>query len=142
VLFPQSTIAFYRSGPGGWRGAERTQATEYLQGLYYALLEGRFLFDFLHEKDLRPETLRRYRALLVPNAAHLGDEACRRIRAYAGAGGSVLATFETSRYDEWGERRDDLGLADLLGANVAGELIGPAGNSYMRIERPHPVTEG
>jgi hypothetical protein len=141
VLFPQSTIAFYRSGQGGWRGAERTQATEYLQGLYYALLEGRFLFDFVHEKDLGPETLRRYRALLVPNAAHLGDEACRRIRAYAATGGSVLATFETSRYDEWGERRDDLALADVLGASIAGGVVGPAGNSYMRIERPHPLTE-
>jgi len=144
VLFPQSTIAFYRSGtaPGSWRGSERVQATEYLQGLYYALLEGRILFDFVHEKDLSPETLGRYRVLLIPNAAHLGDEACRRIRDHAAAGGSVLATFETSRYDEWGDRRSDLGLAELFGAHVGGDAVGPAGNSYMRIERPHPLTEG
>jgi hypothetical protein len=144
VLFPQSTIAFYRSGSaqGSWRGGERAQTSEYLQGLYYALVEGRFLFDFVHEKDLTPQTLGRYRALLVPNAAYLGDESCRRIRAYVAGGGSLLATFETSRYDEWGDRRDDLALTDVFGASVAGDVIGPAGNGYMRIERAHPVTEG
>jgi hypothetical protein len=144
VLFPQSTIAFYRSGRGeaGGRGADRAQATEYLQGLYYALLEGRFLFDFVHEKDLGPATMGKYRALLIPNAAHLSDEACRLIRDYAASGGSVLATFETSRYDEWGDARPEPALADLFGATPTGEVVGPAANSYMRIERPHPAVSG
>ena len=139
VLFPQSTIAFYRSGqgPASWRGADRGQATEYLQGLYYALLEGRFLFDFVHERDLGPETMGRYRALLMPNAAHLGDEACRLIRAYAAAGGSILATFETARYDEWGDARPEPALAELFGATFTGPPIGPAANSYMRLDRAH-----
>jgi putative glycosyl hydrolase-like family 6 (GHL6) protein len=144
VLFPQSTIAFYRSGdrPGSWRGAERTQATEYLQGLYYALLEGRFLFDFVHEKDLGPATMGKYRALLMPNAAHLGDEACRLIRAYAASGGSVLATFETSRYDEWGDVRPEPALADLFGATPSGPVVGPTANSYLRLEGTHPAVSG
>jgi len=141
VLYPQRTIAFYRSGaePRAWRGAERAQTADYLQGLYYALLEGRFVFDFIHEDDLRPETLRKYRALLVPNAAYLSDEHCRQIRGFVSAGGSLMATFETSRYSEWGDARPDFALADLFGAGVAGDIIGPVGNSYMRIERPHPA---
>jgi hypothetical protein len=144
VLYPQRTIAFYRSGsgPGSWRGAERNQTTEYLQGTYYALLEGRFVFDFVHQEDLTPETLRKYRALLIPNAAYLSDEECRQIRQYAAGGGSVMATFETSRYCEWGDLRPDFTLADLLGASVAGEVIGPHGNSYMRIEQRTSVTSG
>jgi len=144
VLFPQSTIAFYRSGAGATsgRGGERAQAAEYLQGLYYALLEGRFLFDFVHEKDLAAATMAKYRALLIPNAAHLGDDACRLIRDYARAGGSILATFETSRYDEWGDARPEPALADLFGVVPAGAPIGPTANSYMRIERPHPAVSG
>lgn len=144
VLFPQSTIAFYRPREAavGSRGAGAAQATDYLQGLYYALLEGRFLFDFVHESDLGSQTMGRYRALLIPNAAYLGDEACRNIRAYAAAGGSVLATFETSRYDEWGERRAEPALADLFGATPFGDVVGPTANSYMRLERPHPVVSG
>ena len=144
VLYPQSTIAFYRSGagPNGWRGAERAQTTDYLQGLYYALVEGRFLFDFVHEDNLAPDALRKYRALLIPNGAYLGTAQCRRIREYVIAGGSVLATFETSRYNEWGDPRPNFALADIFGADSAGEVVGPLGNSYARIEQRHPVTAG
>ena len=134
VLFPQSTIAFY--------GAGRVQATDYLQGLYAALLQGRFLFDFVHESDLSEKTLARYRALLVPNAAYLADESCRQIRAYVQAGGSLLATFETARYNEWGDARSEPALADLCGVTAAGEVVGPAANSYMRIEERHLALAG
>jgi len=140
VLYPQNTIAFYKMNPG--RGGDRSETVDYLQGLYYALLEGRFLFDFVHQENLSPQELKKYRALLIPNAAYLRDDECRKIRDYVASGGSVLATFETSRYNEWGDPRNDLGLADVFGAGIAGEAIGPFGNSYARIERPHPVTAG
>jgi hypothetical protein len=144
VLYPQDTIAFYKSGigPGRWAGGERAQTADYLQGLYYALLEGRFLFDFIHQADLTPEGLKPYRALLIPNAAYLRDTECEAIRKYVQAGGSVLATFETSRYNEWGDQRPNFALADLFGVDAAGTVVGPAGNSYMRIEKQHPVTPG
>lgn len=144
ILYPQRTIAFYRSGTdaGAWRGAERAQTSEYLQGLYYALLEGRVLFDFVHEDDLSEETLSSYRALVVPNAAYLSDDACTRIRAFVRAGGSLVATFETSRYTEWGDARSDFALADVLGVNVAGDLAGPSPNSYMRIDARHAILNG
>jgi putative glycosyl hydrolase-like family 6 (GHL6) protein len=130
VLYPQRTVAFYPAG------------TDYLQGLYYALLEGRFVFDFVHEDDLASDALRKYRALLIPNAAYLSDEHCRHIRDFVSAGGSLLATFETSRYSEWGDPRSDFALADLLGVNATGNPVGPVGNSYMRIERPHAILAG
>jgi hypothetical protein len=50
--------------------------------------------------------------------------------------------FRTSLYTEWGDRRRDLALADLFGARVGGDTIGPFGNSYSRIEQRHPITEG
>ncbi len=144
VLYPQRTIAFYRSGdgPGRWSGSARGQTAEYLQGLYFALLDGRFLFDFVHEDAVGPDTLRRYRALLVPNAAYLDDAVCDRIRQYVAAGGSLLATFETSRYTGWGDARSDFALADVLGVAATGETIGPLANSYMRIEQPHAMLGG
>ncbi len=144
VLYPQNTIAFYKSGdgPGTWKGYERSQTADYLQGLYYALIDGRFVFDFVHEWKLSAADLKKYRALIMPNAAYLGEEQCAAIREYARAGGSVLATFETSCYREWGDRRPNFGLADVFGADVAGETVGPAGNSYARIEQRHAVTTG
>ncbi len=140
VLYPQNTVAFYRMGAA--RGGDRPETVDYLQGLYYALLEGRFLFDFVHQDDLSLQSLRKYRALLIPNAAFLSDRQCGQIRDYVSQGGSLLATFETSRYSEWGDARKDFGLAEVFGASVAGDVIGPLGNSYARIERKHPVTAG
>ncbi len=71
-----------------------------MDGLYYALLEGRFLFDFVHEDKLAPKELAKYSALLLPNTALLSDAQCRQLRAYVEGGGSLLATFETSLYNE------------------------------------------
>jgi hypothetical protein len=140
VLYPQNTIAFYKTTPG--QAGDRFETVDYLQGLYNALLEGRFLFDFVHQENLTLLKTKKYRALLIANAAYLRDDECDKIRDYVASGGSVLATFETSRYSEWGDPRNDFGLADIFGAGVAGEVIGPFSNSYARIERPHPITAG
>ena len=59
---------------------------ETTQGIYDALLRGRFAFDFVHEDRLEPERLAKYRALILPNVAMLSDKQCRQIRDFARAG--------------------------------------------------------
>jgi Beta-galactosidase trimerisation domain len=116
---------------------------EYMDGMYYALLEGRFLFDFVHEDKLAPEDVAKYSALLLPNTALLSDEQCGQLRAYVDAGGSLLATFETSMYTERNERRSDFGLADVFGIRKNGDIIGTVGNAYLaRIEKQHQILKG
>ena len=136
VVMGQSTHLFYRPPAG-------VLMRQYMDGLYYALLEGRFLFDFVHEDALEPESLKKYRALLLPNIALLSDRQCRQLRAYVEAGGSLLGTFETSLYDERNQRRDNFGLADVFGIEKAGDAIGTNGNAfYARIERQHELVRG
>src|SRR5438309_636575 len=97
----------------------------------------------VREDDLSPQTLAKYSALLLPNVALLSDAQCDSLRAYVNAGGSLLATFETSRYDQSGKPRDGLGIGDLFGVTRAGDIAGPNGNSYYaRIESPHEILEG
>jgi hypothetical protein len=116
---------------------------ETTQGLYDALLRGRFAFDFVHENRLEPERISKYRALLLPNIAMLSDRQCQQLRDYVQAGGSIMASFETGLYDENLNQRADFGLADMLGINKAGDVIGTIGNAYYgRIERQHPMLEG
>jgi hypothetical protein len=136
VVMGQRTHLFYKAPRG-------VQMRQYMDGLYWALLEGRFMFDFVHEDRLAPEELKKYSALLLPNTALLSDQQCRQLKAYVDAGGSLLATFETSLYTETGERRPDFGLADVFGIRKAGEIVGTLGNAYLaRIEKQHDILKG
>jgi len=121
---------------------------ETTQGIYDALLQGRFVFDFVHEDRLDPDRLAKYRALLLPNVAMLSDRQCQQLRDYVHSGGSLIASFETSLYDENLNPRADFGLADLMGISKAGDVIGTNGNAYSaRIEpssagHTHAILQG
>lgn len=143
VVFGQSTQLLY---PGPPAAKSRAYMHETTQGIYDALLRGRFAFDFVHEDRLEPEHLAKYRALLLPNVAMLSDKQCEQLRAYTRAGGSLMASFETSLYDENLNPRSDFGLADLMGVSKNGDVIGTNGNPYSaRIETAavrHPILQG
>ncbi len=136
VVMGQRTQLFYQPPPGA-------SAAQHIEGLYYALLEGRFLFDFVHEEKLALANLQKYSALLLPNIALLSDSQLRQLREYVEWGGSLLATFETGLYTERNQKRADFGLADVLGIRKAGEIIGTTGNAFSaRIEKRHTILEG
>ncbi len=145
VVMGQSTQLLY---PGPATVRSRAYTHETTQGIYDALLRGRYAFDFVHEDRLEPERLSQYRALLLPNVAMLSDRQCRQIREYSQAGGSIMASFQTGLYDENLNHRTEFGLADLLGISKAGDVIGTNGNAYYaRIEAPeanpqHPLLAG
>ncbi len=115
-----------------------------IHGLYMSLLEGRFIFDFLHEEDLLTDKLKKYKTLLLPNIALLSDAECAAIQRFATNGGSVMASFETSLYDDRNVKRKDFGLAEMLGVHSTGPRRTRPGNAFMgRIEqRDHPILAG
>ena len=130
-----------RPGPAPLHGHGYMRETT--NGLYQALLQDRYAFDFVHEDRLEPERLRPYTALLLPNIAMLSDQQCQQLRDYVRSGGSLIASFETSVFDENLQPRPDFGLADVFGIAKAGPPIGTNGNAYYaRIERPHPILDG
>jgi hypothetical protein len=136
VVMGQSTQRFYRH-------ADLGDPMMHINGLYLALLEGRFFFDFLHEADLVSDKLKKYKAVILPNIALLSDAECAALKSFAAGGGSIMASFETSLYDEKNVRRNDFGLAEVFGIHVAGERRTRVGNAFMgRIERKHPILDG
>ncbi len=137
VVMGQSTQLLY---PGPATSQVRTYMRETTQGMYEALLRGRYAFDYVHEDRLEPERLAKYRALLLPNIAMLSDRQCEQLGAYVHGGGSLVAGFETSLYDENLKPRADFGLGDLFGVSRAGDVVGTNGNPYYaRIEAPQTV---
>src|SRR5580704_2638231 len=144
VVIGQGTQLLY---PGPASAPSRAYMHETTQGIYDALLQGRFAFDFVHEDRLELERLAKYRALLLPNVAMLSDRQCNQLRDYVRSGGSLMASFETSLYDEDLKPRADFGLADIMGVSKNGDAIGTNGNPYSaRIEAvagpPPPILQG
>ena len=129
MVYSQQTAARY-----GWPDALGKVESPGL-GFYQALIEARIPFDMVHDELLDSEHVSQYRTLLLPNIAALSDVQCEQLRAFVHDGGSIVATLETSLYNEMGERRTDFGLASLFGASYAGKVEGPMLNSYLNLEK-------
>jgi hypothetical protein len=134
LVYSQQTAWYY--------GDEHADAKveNFALGWYQALVESRVPFEMVHDKFLDPAHLAAYRTLILPNIAALSDAQCDQLRAFVASGGNLIATYETSLYDENGKRRNNFALADLFGVDWAGKMEGPMLNSYIRLEHealPH-----
>ena len=128
MVYSQQTAQYY----GGAQA--RAKVEDHTLGYYQALIEARIPFEMVLDRLLDAEHVDRYRVLIFPNIAALSDLQCGQIREYVKRGGSIVATHETSLYDEWGGRRKDFGLADLFGASYDGAVDARMQNSYLRLE--------
>jgi hypothetical protein len=143
ALVQSEQTATYHAG-----AAEGDRPEDHVRGMYHALVEARVPFEIAHEAFLTPDRLDRFRLLILADAAALSDAQCEAIRAYVKGGGSLLATFATSLYDQVGQRREDFGLADVFGVSFNGRIDGPMQNSYLSLDpdpetgRRHPVLAG
>jgi hypothetical protein len=142
MVYSQQTASFY--------GGEKAKALvdDPALGFYQALIEARIPFEMVHDRLLDRPHIAQFRTLILPNIAALSNLQCQQISEFVEAGGSVVATYETSLYDEWGVRRQDFGLASLFGASFAGGPQGPMLNSYLSLQKEpgtdtyHPLLKG
>lgn len=141
MVYSQQTATFY----GGTRA--QTKVEDHTEGFYHALIEARVPFEMVHDRLLDAAHIDQFKLLILPNIAALSDQQCNQLREYVQRGGSLIATHETSLYDEWGVRRKDFGLADLFGVKFKGRIESPMQNSYLQLEKDaagkfHPLLAG
>lgn len=128
---------------GGEAWQQRSQ--DHSSGMYQALVESRIPFDMVLDRLLDEEHLKRYKLLVLPNIAALSDDQCAKLKRFVESGGSIVATFETSLYNEEGKKRDDFGLRDVFGVSFDKGVEGPMQNSYLKFKNNpdtkqfHPV---
>jgi hypothetical protein len=86
------------------------------RGVYRGLERAGLTYLPVHADDIA-RAAGRIGVLVLPNLAAMSDEQVRAVEAFAAAGGSVIATSETSGYDIHGEPRPDFALAGLFGVH-------------------------
>jgi hypothetical protein len=129
LMYSQQTATYY----GGDQAHAKVEDPGL--GFYEALIEARIPFEMVHDHLLDPEHISQFRTLILPNIAALSTAQCRQLEDFVKGGGSLVATYETSLYNEWGVRRQNFGLASLFGVNYAGKVEGPMLNSYLSLNK-------
>ncbi len=111
-------------------------------GCYEAFVRSHIPFTVLDEEALKPDILGRYDLLVAPNCACIPETRVKAITEYVKAGGNLIASFETSRYNGYGDLLTEFGLTDVLGVQIGRGTFGPMRMDYMTVTDGHPVTMG
>ncbi|WP_219419238.1 alpha-amylase family protein [Pseudonocardia nigra] len=122
VVWSQENTDFY-----GRDTPEERTALPY-RGVINALIRARVPYVPVHA-DAIDQAGAGLTALVLPNVAAMSDAQCAQVRRFVERGGGVVATGETSRYDEWGNPRADFGLADVFAAHATAAHHGSSGPS-------------
>ncbi|SPF39950.1 conserved exported hypothetical protein [Candidatus Sulfopaludibacter sp. SbA4] len=107
MVWSQRNTDFY----GRENAAEMVDAP--YEGFAQALIRARIPYLPVNAGDIDREAPN-LAVLILPNTGGLSDEQCAAIRRFVERGGSLIATGDSTRYDEWGDGRTDFALADLL----------------------------
>lgn len=78
-----------------------------------SLIQGKILFDIIFDERLKD--LSRYKVLVLPDQECVFGEQLELIRAFVNAGGGLVATEDTSRYNDRRQPLAAFGLQDLFG---------------------------
>ncbi|MBN1396310.1 MAG: beta-galactosidase trimerization domain-containing protein [Pirellulales bacterium] len=108
-------------------------------GMYSGLMRSGVPIVTLHAGDFEKH-LDGFRVLCLANEAALSDRQIESIRKFVADGGGLVATYETSLYDEKGKPRDNLGLADVFGVEYVRTL--PPAKRRIRPAAEHPRFKG
>ena len=118
---------------------------DHAYGIYHALIEDHLPFEMVNDRLMGEEHLKPYKLLILPNIAALSNSQCDDLKKFVENGGSIVATYETSLYDEEGKPRSEFGLSNLFGVAYGKSVEGPLQNSYLRLKpdatsgKFHPV---
>lgn len=103
-----------------------------LNGWARLLIEEHVPFDLIvAEKTSKAVDLSKYDLVILPGVTCASESFCSAIRDYVADGGRVIATGDTSLFDEKAAKRSNFGLGDVLGISLKQEANGP-----FAIDRP------
>jgi len=118
LVWSQRSVDFYG------RDAADELAEQPLRGWMHALVRARIPYRPVHIDQIG-ESDAGLSVLILPNLGALRDAQISAIRRFVERGGSLIATGQTSLFDEWGDARPDFALGDLFGVSRGGNATPP-----------------
>ncbi|SFK99481.1 Beta-galactosidase GanA [Paenibacillus sp. 1_12] len=146
IIYSADTLNFYEPG----NHDSHDHYVECIRGVEQSLLEAHIPFDIISTQTLSDEMLNKYKTVILPSMACMGEQEAEAIRRYSARGGGVIATGETSLFDLDGAKRNDFLLKDVFQAEyngvtlqVNGKHTGEVMQAYMNIQdSTHPLVQG
>lgn len=90
------------------------------KGVTQALVQAKIPYLPIHIDNIEREA-DNLSLLILPNIGAMTDLQIEGIRKFVQGGGHLIATGESSLFDQWGNPRTDYALGDLFGAHIAEE---------------------
>lgn len=140
-LQPVTDVAvFYSKASGELLGDEDFSLP--LKGTIRLLEENHYQYGFVSDLALTIEKLSKSKVLVMPNVAALSNENAALIREWVNDGGKLIATFQTSLFDEVGKMRTNFSLSDVFGVSYGGSVVNTQMDCYQKIISREKIMAG
>jgi hypothetical protein len=101
------------------------------RGITQALIRSRIPYIPVHADHVDRDA-GRLSLLILPNLGVMTDDQIASVRRFVNSGGGLIATGQSSLYNEWGDRRSDYGLGDIFGVHTDEKHQTDSGTSFRR----------
>ncbi len=118
LVMSDNTRNFYGRSAG--QVEERYLASVF--GTFRAAVEEHLPLTVINDWNLTTEDLSRYKVLVLANTACLDDQQVAAVKEFVSNGGGLVASLDTSLFDEYGTPRNNFALADVFGVDYKGML--------------------
>lgn len=116
LVMSDNTRNFYGRSAG--KVEERYMAAVF--GAFRATVEEHLPTAVINDWNLTPADLAKYKVVVLPNTACLDDAQAAALTEYVRNGGGLVASLDTSLFDEFGSPRKNFALADVFGVEYRG----------------------
>lgn len=116
LVLSDNTRNFY----GRSAGAVEQRYLAHVFGAFRATVEEHLPTTLLNDWNLNDQDLARYKVLVLANTACVDDAQVAAIEKFVREGGGLVASVDTSLFNEFGDPRENFALASVLGVDYQG----------------------
>jgi type 1 glutamine amidotransferase len=116
ILMSDNTRTFYGREPG----TVEERYMSHVMGVFRACVEEHLPANLINDWNLNRTDLAKYSVLILPNAACLDSQQTQAISEFVHNGGGLVASLDSSLFDEFGNPRDNFALAEIFGVDYGG----------------------